>query len=326
MTTADDPFALRALLGPSALLCHRAITGEHGVALPPLVDHHIHVHLIDESALASGGIAGIVDLGGDPVALTRRNPDHIPRLAYAGAFLTAPGGYPTAQAWAQKEIWRHVSDTSLHPGVAGGAATAVLEQVTFGASLIKVALHADFATFDKAILAAIVEVAHENHLPVVAHVEGEGMLQLALAAGVDALAHTPFTEILDLDLIDEAVATGQQWISTLDIHRGEPEAIRMATLNLGEFAAAGGHVLYGTDLGNGDLPVGVNVRELTALHACGIQGASLIETLIDAWPFDEASLGVATFVPGAPPASINEIPEWLGKAIVVPHEELVHDD
>ena len=38
------------------------------------------------------------------------------------------------------------------------------------------------------------------------------------------------------------------------------------------------------------------------------------------------SAGVATFVPGDAPRSLGEIPAWLGGAVVVPSEELVHDD
>ncbi|MET0782012.1 MAG: hypothetical protein ABWZ16_10870, partial [Microbacterium sp.] len=64
-----DPFALRELLGPDAVLCRRALTGDAGVALPPLIDHHVHLHLVDERLLGSHGIAGVLDLGGDPVAL-----------------------------------------------------------------------------------------------------------------------------------------------------------------------------------------------------------------------------------------------------------------
>ena len=179
-----DAFALRELLGPAAAPCRRAITGESGVSLPPLIDHHVHVHLIDEHALPAGGIAGVVDLGGDPVALARREDHSIPRVAYAGAFLTAVGGYPVGRPWAPAEIAREIADASTHPGVAGGAATAVDEQASFGASVIKVSLNSVAGpALDAAALAAIVEVARERGLPVVAHAEGDGMPQLALDVG-----------------------------------------------------------------------------------------------------------------------------------------------
>ena len=84
-------------------------------------------------------------------------------------------------------------------------------------------------------------------------------------------------------------------------------------------------VLYGTDLGNGDLPVGVNVRELEALTAAGVRGSALIEALTDPWPFAERSHGVATFVPGEPPGDVDAIPAWLAGATVLPTEELIPD-
>ena len=34
----NDPFLLRELLGAEARLCRRALSGEPGVALPPLID------------------------------------------------------------------------------------------------------------------------------------------------------------------------------------------------------------------------------------------------------------------------------------------------
>jgi hypothetical protein len=321
-----DPFAIRELLGADASPCRRAITGEHGVSLPPFLDHHVHLHLIEDSTFASGGIAAVVDLGGDPAALARRPHDQIPHVAYAGAFLTAPGGYPAGRSWAPSAIVREITSDSLHSGVAGGVATAVDEQLRFGASVIKVALHAGTTPLDIDTLRALVSTAHERGLPVAAHVQGERMLRLAVDTGVDVLAHTPFSERADDALIAEAVTAGQAWISTLDIHRHDPASARIARENLAAFAAAGGRVLYGTDLGNGDLPVGVNVAELTALHGAGVQGTALVAALTDHWPFAEPPAGVLTFVAGDAPTTAAEIPEWLGGATVVPQEELVHDE
>lgn len=324
---AHEPHALRALLGPDAALCRRALTGEHGVSLPPFTDHHVHLHLIDEHGLAAGGIAGVVDLGGDPVALAQRPPHSIPRVAYAGAFLTAVGGYPVDRAWAPPSIVREISDPSPSPGVAGGAATAVDEQASFGASVIKVVLHSDAGpVLDADTLTAIVATARERGLPVVAHAEGEGMPQLALDAGATVLAHTPFTELVGRKLTAHAVAAGQIWISTLAIHSDDAEAAENARLNLAGFAAAGGRVLYGTDLGNGEQPVGVNPREVAALDAAGVRGAALIAAMSDPWPASAPPSGVCTFVPGAPPAHLDEVADWLGGAIVVPTEELIHDE
>lgn len=322
-----DGEELRSLLGPSAAPGRTAVSGEHGVVLPAFTDHHVHLHLIDESLLAAGGIGGVLDLGGDPVALARHPADGMPHVAYAGAFLTAPGGYPTGRSWAPDVVVREVSDPSTHPGVAQGAATAVDEQVTFGASVIKVSLNAEAGpVFDADTLRTIVDLAHERGRPVVAHVEGDGMTRLALDAGVDALAHTPFTEALDADLVNRAARRGQRWISTLDIHRHDPAAQRRAITNLAAFARAGGRVLYGTDLGNGDLPAGVNPREIAALHRTGMRGPELIACLTDPWPATAHTTAVATWIAGAPPADVEGIPAWLSGARVVPTEEIVHDE
>ncbi len=193
--------------------------------------------------------------------------------------------------------------------------------------MIKVALNSDAGTvLDAATLSAILTAARGHGLPVVAHAEGSGMARIAIEAGVDALAHTPFTELLDPGLIAAAVGGGQRWISTLDIHRGDRDGDQTARTNLARFLSAGGVVLYGTDLGDDDLPVGVNARELAALHQAGLQGTDLLDALTDPWPRAERSQGVATFVPGAPPADVDAIPAWLGGATVVPTEELISDD
>jgi len=324
--TRPDPFAIRELLGPDAAPGRRALTGEHGVVLPPFTDHHVHLHLIDDQALAPHGIAAVVDLGGDPFELARRPHEGFPRVAYAGAFLTAPGGYPVGRPWAPAAIAREVTDTQTAPGVPGGVGTWVDEQAGCGASVIKVALNADAGpVLDRDTLAAVTSCAHERGLPVVAHVEGDGMLRLALDTGVDVLAHTPFTQRLGLRLMARAAAT-QIWISTLDIHGADQDAAATALANLADFREAGGRILYGTDLGNGDRPAGVQVAELEALVRAGLSGPELIAALADPWPEAEAPHGVATFVAGDPPTALDDVPSWLGGATVVPEEEVVRDE
>ena len=55
------------------------------------------------------------------------------------------------------------------------------------------------------------------------------MVELGLAGGVAALAHTPWTHRLDDEVVAEAVEAGQAWISTLDIHGyGTPSPTRTA--------------------------------------------------------------------------------------------------
>ena len=281
-----------------------------GTLIPSLTDHHTHLGLIDPAALFAGGITHAVDLGWIPAVAASwlaDAPDR-PAVAIAGALITAPGGYPVASGWAPEGAAAEV-------GGPREAREAVRKQVMLGASRIKVALNSEAGeTVDNPTLAALVEESHAAGLPVVAHVQGNGETARALRAGVDQLAHTPFTERLDDALIAQSARRGTTWISTLDIHGwGTPDAQhRIAADNLRRFVGHGGRVLYGTDLGNGDLPVGVNARELAALHEAGLTGAALVRAIAGDGTTD---LGPrVAWIPTPPPADDSDLPAWLATA------------
>jgi hypothetical protein len=153
----------------------------------------------------------------------------------------------------------------------------------------------------------------------VAHVQGAGQVRRALDAGLLRFAHTPFSELLPDELLDRA-ADGT-WISTLDIHRGSA-AQEVAITNLRGFRERGGHVLYGTDLGNGDLPVGVNERELRALQRVGLGREALLAALGSDDSLDAGQDGAhwtprASWVPQPPPDDERDDPAWLARASVL---------
>ena len=262
---------------------------------PVFADHHVHLGLIDASALAGTGIGRVVDLGwnDDVVALARSAPV---AASYAGRFVAAPGGYPSASRWAPPRCTSEVAEPR-------DAAAAVAHQTALGASVVKTTLNRDVGPVpDVPSLRAVVDAAGEAGLPVVAHCQGPGMVELALAGGVAALAHTPWTHRLDDEVVAEAVDAGQAWISTLDIHgygTSTPDQQR-AVDNLGRFAAAGGRVLYGTDLGNGPLPEALNLREAGLLADAGLTDEALVSALADPWPFAQAHHGLVTEVPDGP--------------------------
>lgn len=341
MTRHDEPeshaHTHRAVLdlGPLARPVRRSLSGDHpgeaGTMLPPLIDHHVHLMIVGREALHDTALAGVVDLGG-PLDATAAHAarDGLPVVAFAGSFLTARGGYPVGRPWAAEGSAREIdADTGDGRGALPSAAeTAVAEQHAFGASVIKVALNSLAGpVFDRATLDAIVAAAHERGLPVVAHVEGEGMTRLAIDAGIDALAHTPFTERLDTALIARAVAAGQRWISTLFVAGDDDDATperEIALDNLARFHAAGGRVLYGTDLGNGDQPLGVNPAELELLAQAGLGASAIVSSITEAWPSAVAAGhdGIATFVSGPRPVALDELPAWLATARIVPVEDL----
>ncbi|MCA5894011.1 amidohydrolase family protein [Isoptericola sp. NEAU-Y5] len=289
-----------------------------GFLLPGFVDAHVHLGLVDAAegpaALRAGGIAGVDDLGWDPAVATGwLGAPGLPHVRVAGAFLAAPGGYPADRPWAPPSAVVPVASPEE-------AEAAVARQTRCGASYVKVTLHTGGPLLDDATLAAVVRVARARGVTVVAHTEGPGQVVRALKAGVDRLAHTPWTERLPDAVVEEA-AVRQVWVSTLDVHGwGAPDARQeeqreTALDNLRRFHTAGGAVAYGTDLGNGPLPVGLNVRELRALCAAGLEVPAVLRALTS-----RPVRGLATFVPGAPfdaSTGIDELTERLADATVV---------
>lgn len=264
-------------VGPSSAADPAGVVDLPGVLLPGFTDHHVHVQLHPGDALeplAAGGFSRVIDLGGDPdVLAVLAEPDPFAAaLEFAGAFLTAPGGYPSDRAWARANSWRAISS-------ADDAELAVAEQVAAGASRIKIALNASAGpVWDDALLAEVIAEVRAAGLPVVAHVEGQGQAARAIKAGVDVLAHAPFSEVLTPALVEQAVAQGQRWVSTLAIHAPAERAI--AIENVRAFAAAGGEVLYGSDLGNGEQPLGLNGAELAALVEAGFDETAVLRSLV----------------------------------------------
>ncbi|WP_407359983.1 hydrolase [Microbacterium sp. LBN7] len=279
-----------------------------GVIVGGFTDHHVHLELVDVDLLADSVLGRVVDLGGNVTVLgdlsarfvslrslndrslseERSDETKRPRVArtstvieFAGAFLTPPGGYPSDRDWAPSGSFREIASTD-------DAAAAVAEMADAGATRIKVASNSDAGpVFDDDLLRTIIELAAARDLPVVVHAQGPGEAQRAARLGAAALAHAPFSERLS----DEEIAVqaaSVRWISTLAIH-DDPERAT-AIDNVRRFHAAGGTVLYGTDMGNGPTPVDLHPGEVAALREAGIDGLALVRALAPADPRDPASV------------------------------------
>ncbi|SFR97717.1 hypothetical protein SAMN04487783_0134 [Agrococcus baldri] len=254
-----------------------------GALLPPITDAHVHLGLAQAALREPTALGRVLDLGWAPDALpglieaagaAHRGLD----VRFAGPFHAAVGGYPSDRAWAPPGAVAELAD-------AADAARSIRAQADSGASVIKVVLNSDDGPVpDDGLLGAISAEAHGAGLLVAAHVQGAGQAARALAAGVDVLAHTPWTERLSDDVI-RAAAAGQTWISTLAMHGrdGDELAFARATDNLARFAAAGGAVAYGTDLGNGIERFDLDPHELAALRQAGIEGTALVDALLAEW-------------------------------------------
>ena len=278
-----------AWFGPGRLVRHAAVIAEGGIItfagpsagspladerlevdgflMPAIADRHVHVRLADPGAVLLGGVAAVRDLAwpadeifalADASELPSFNG---PLIRAAGPMLTGRGGYPTKASWAPP-------GTGLELDGPEHTARAVNELASRGAGVIKVSLNAEAGpTPSDAELTALVESAHGRGLPVAAHVQGVGQAERAVGAGLDEFAHAPWTERLSEQLL-EAAARTMRVVSTLDILSfGDVTAeLRTACDNLVRFRAAGGQVVYGTDLGNGAIPPGIDVREALLLH------------------------------------------------------------
>lgn len=277
-----------------------------GVVTGAFTDSHVHLQLVEERMLSSSTLGTVVDLGGSPAVIrSLRDRDEVDsasqrpgsdahetvpgiRIGFAGAFLTPPGGYPSDREWAPDGSVREIAD-------ADAAASAIAEMVLSGATCIKVASNSSAGpVFSDELFSTIVDIASSHSLSVVAHAEGPGEAMRATRLRARLLAHAPFTERLadeELSRMHGSVA----WISTLAIHDGD--AYRTAVDNVRRFHALGGNILYGTDMGNGDTPVGLNPREIAALREAGIDGADLLRSLA---PGDPAAPDARLlFYPGA---------------------------
>jgi imidazolonepropionase-like amidohydrolase len=239
--------------------------------MPGAVDHHVHIGLSDPRAVLRGGVTEVRDLAWPPEDIfplsdiSQATDFDGPVVLAAGPMITAPGGYPSRAGWCPEGGWVEVRD-------ADQAVAAVATVAGHDAAVVKVALNAEAGpTLSDASLVAICEAAHQRSLGVTAHVQGRGQTERALGAGVDELAHCPWTERLSDDLV-AAVARRMALVTTLDIHsfgRATPE-LDTATDNLRRFVAAGGRVRYGTDLGNGPIPPGIHVGEVRHLLDAGL--------------------------------------------------------
>ena len=280
-----------------------------GTVLPGFRDSHVHLGLADGRALLAGGIAAADDFGWIPaVASAWPGSPELPEVRIAGAFLTCVGGYPSDREWAPEGAVDEVTRDT--------ARAAVARQRDAGASFVKVVLNSDAGpVLDDTTLGEIVARAHSLGMLVAAHVEGTGQAVRALEAKVDRLAHAPFNERLDDDVLG-AMADSMVWVSTLDIHGWGDygEEFALAHDNVARFYALGGTVRYGTDLGNGPLPVGINARELRALADAGLG----TDALIDAIAPTDFGLRLS-HTPSTPDA---DTAGWLTTASVLDHSQI----
>jgi imidazolonepropionase-like amidohydrolase len=273
-----------------------------GFLMPGVVDRHVHIALAKPASVVSGGVTAVRDLGWPPeniVPLVEASESASfdgPLIRAVGPILTCPGGYPTRSAWAPEGTGLEV----LGPDEAAAAVGKVLDRN--GIPVVKVALNAEAGpTLTDQDLLAICDAAHRREASVTVHAQGRGQAGRAAGAGADEFAHCPWSERLPDDVVT-AVARRMRIVSTLDIHShgGETRDLHVALDNLRRFIEAGGAVAYGTDLGNGPIPPGIDLREAQLLHRAGMDAEAVLSTmtfrpLAPGEPADAVVLGASPF-------------------------------
>src|SRR4051812_49175066 len=178
---------------------------------PGLVDHHVHLAFGAPAEIVSRCVVSVRDLGAPPRDAMRWRELEAPRVQIAGPLLTAPGGYPS-QSWGRNGFAAFLDDAEQATRLVQGLATQV--------DVIKLALEprgGPVPALD--ICAAVVDAAHAGGREVTCHALSVAMVEQALDAGVDELAHTPL-ERLPTAVVDRIAAAGVRVISTLQTHRG----------------------------------------------------------------------------------------------------------
>jgi imidazolonepropionase-like amidohydrolase len=268
--------------------------------MPGAVDHHVHIRLAEPREVLAGGVTSVRDLGWAPddifelADVSQATDFDGPAITAVGPFITSVGGYPSRAGWCPPGGWIEVRGPE--------EAVAAVERVSaLDPAAIKVALNAEAGpTLTDPELLAVCDAAHSRELRVTAHVQGPGQTERALGAGVDELAHTPWTERLGADLV-AALARRMTICSTLDIQsygRRTPQ-LEVALDNLRHIADAGGRIRYGTDLGNGPIPPGIHVREALHLAAAGLSAEEVL-TAMAAWRLREGAPGDILALGGNP--------------------------
>lgn len=268
---------------------------EGKLLVPAFTDAHVHLGIaadlrLEAEALLRGGVAAVLDLG-IPERLVPSLQELWPlQVAYAGPLLTAPKGYPT-QSWG-------ADGYGLEIETADEARGAVARLAALGANAVKLAFDGRYPVLDRGPARAAAEEAHRRGLLVFAHALDPSLVQEAVTAGADVLAHAPTGSLPD-HLVREIGARRLSVVSTLHAYGGE------GIENLRRLRAAGAVVAYGTDLGNVGTSPGIDGEELSLLEAAGLSFTGILDAVRES----ARLAGVATAISRGARADLLLVPE-----------------
>ena len=298
--------------------------------LPGLIDSHVHVAgsagygIENLTVWAQHGITsvreeGMLSTSGEmefAVLIEESNAD--PQSAYlvsCGKYFDVTGGYgmgPTGNMGVVIE-----SDEDI--------LAEIDRKVELGYPQIKLGINSDTNRMSAEQFITAIDWAHENDMPVAAHINYARYLEELVGYGLDEAAHTPSDEMSG-DLIDGMVANDVR-MNTSGSENFEEQKIA----NLRAFYEAGGFITVGTDLMrnydtcmtalSGEMAVlakaGLSVQEVIACATHNNALALCIEDTGDILPGYQADIVAVKGEVDASFAALNDISFVINDGVVI---------
>lgn len=244
-----------------------------------------------EAMFTRWGFTAVFDIGslpGNTFALRRRvaaGEVTGPMILTTDALFFPEGGTPVYV----RELFEQLQVPSMEVASAAQAQARARAQLAQGADGLKlmagaiVGGPAGVIPMDPAIAAAIVRAAHGAGKPAFAHPTNTEGLEVAIASGVDVLAHTtptagPWSAEFAARLVDKRMAltpTFSLFEEGLQKEGASPEVVKRyldaSQQQVAAFVQAGGQLLFGTDIGYIELADTTREYELMAGAGLGWQ-------------------------------------------------------
>ena len=215
--------------------------------LPGLIDAHVHVAgsagygIENLTTWARHGITtvreeGMLSTSGEmEFAALIAEANHDPQSAYlvsCGKYFDVPGGYGMGPT----------GNMGVVVGSEEDIAAEIDRKAALGYPQVKVGVNSDTARMSPEQFIAAIDRAHENGMPVAAHVNYSRHLEELVGYGLDEASHTPSDE-MGAALIASMTANGVRMNTS-----GAENAEEIKIANLKAFYEAGGIITVGTDL------------------------------------------------------------------------------
>jgi imidazolonepropionase-like amidohydrolase len=185
------------------------IDGAGAVLLPGLTDAHLHLSGRPAlERLVRFGVTTALDMANAPPEFidSMRGIHGLTDVRSAGTAALAPGS-----------VHSHIPEIGRR-GLIRSAREAerfVTERFAEGSNYLKILIDLPGPSLDRATVDALVAIAHRLGRLVVAHALSSEAAEVAQAAGVDVLTHTPLDRPLDRAAADRMAAAGRMLIPTL---------------------------------------------------------------------------------------------------------------